>query len=113
MSEHTPTPWAVDPGKVGNTDIVYRNPHNDGRGMGITIHSGIDENGYGFATNQDRIDAAFIVRAVNNFEGLLEAAKDVQTELWELKNHHQEPQGSPEQEALDNAIAEAEDKSNG
>lgn len=82
--QHTPTPWVIDPGKVGNTDIVYRNPYDENNGLGISIHSGIDEDGRPIATEQDRLDAEFIVRAVNAYESLLKENIELRIEKEKL-----------------------------
>jgi hypothetical protein len=70
-SAHTPTPWSVD--GYGITSKVFNIAMLD------TIAKDMDDNQIGIG--ELSANAAFIVKAVNSFEPMLEALKDIAKEI--------------------------------
>ncbi len=75
MTKHTPTPWSVD--GIG-TNII--GPKEDRRYIAETCTL-MDDNGHTHNDDHSKEDAAYIVRAVNSHEELLQALKDLANEI--------------------------------
>jgi len=76
MSEHTPTPWRVEDG----TDLIWGACNPDDRssyGMGYSIVEGKAPGWkpYKPSMEEREANAAFIVKAVNSHDALVEAIK--------------------------------------
>lgn len=77
--QHTPTPWMLTINKDGwkwDYQIRTVKPHNPSGGLGIhiaTTNSYLEARGAG--------DAAFIVRAVNNHEDLIQSVRHLLNDL--------------------------------
>ncbi len=74
MTEHTPTPWRVEEG----TDLIWGACDPDdltSRGMGYSIVEGKPPHWKPYKPSRDEreANAAFIVKAVNNHEALVQA----------------------------------------
>ncbi|MFK4647174.1 hypothetical protein ABIF96_005748 [Bradyrhizobium ottawaense] len=69
MAEHTPTPWVAEP-EYENGNPTYI--HKDGHGIADCSM------GYGM---EDDANAAFIVKAVNNHEALVDRLKEARLQI--------------------------------
>lgn len=103
---HTPTPWELG---TGNTREIWG--YQDDENQNDVLIASCKSNGL-IKTDEERGNAAFIVRAVNAHEELLTAAKNVRNVLaglvtGDLKSIKAD---SPALLALRNAIAKAEGK---
>lgn len=89
MAKHTPTPWRVEE----NTDLIWGCCNADDTssyGMGYPIISGFASFG-GWADgrpdyNEKEANAAFIVRAVNAHDDLVDALRLAERELAAVEN---------------------------
>jgi hypothetical protein len=91
MSEHTPTPWELF--EVNDT-IAIKNPRHKSSHNEIVFWTGFDASHY---PKQARANAAFIVRAVNSHDALIERAENA---LECLRNAHDQLIEYPELESL-------------
>jgi hypothetical protein len=86
---HTPTPWTVEEGTQPHTLAIVND--YESKTISVAMHDNAE----------DKANAAYIVRAVNSHEALLEIAKE---------DRGRYPDGSGRAKELDAIIAQAEEQ---
>lgn len=109
-SQHTPTPWTHLLGEDGDV-IAIVNDASTLSGRKTIVRPGTPGFDSSLTTEQNNANAAFIVRAVNNFDPMLATLKQVQYGL-ELRAYAESKNIGLKQdlEAVNAAIAKAEGK---
>ena len=75
MSEHTPTPWAIDP--MSDETIAIYAPDGEHHICTLEIRDEFEDK----FEDRREADAEFICRACNNFDAMLAACKHARTAL--------------------------------